>query len=227
MARESAAGAFLEHGWKGRIHAMRVWGSLDDLKNVDRIFMDTEEKKTAVIGEGSLCRFLHDGILKSGFCVLTDKRVYFKGCYLQKTGRAYQASKGEYTIDLKDVTGSGFSTTRFGIVFLMGILYVLVMTVLTGLFLLFVSEVEHYHFEMAAITRSCEILLVVGLAAVPVCYYLKPFRIFVIEYASGKIAFLANEYLENDMRLFQRELYKAKDACAAASAQEKPDEKPD
>lgn len=193
---------------------MEVEETIDGL---DEMFMDADEKEAAVLGKGQLHRFLEEGILKSGFCILTDRRVYFRGRYLQKTGSAYQASRGEYTIDLKDVTGSGFSTARFGVVFLLGILYVLVMTVLAGFFLFFLGEAQQYRFDMPSVFWSCKILLGLGLVAVPVCYYLKPFRVFVIEYSGGEIAFLVYDYLEDDMRLFQKALYRAKDAYMSDS----------
>lgn len=181
------------------------------MEDVSCIFMNAEETKAAVLYEWHLEKFLQDGVLKDGFCVLTDKRLYFKGRYLHNTGRSYQADRGEYTIELKDVTGSGFATTRFGIVFLLEILYVLVMTVVAGFFIYFMVKLEHYPLGLDSILWTCKVLLALGLAAVPVFYYLKPFRIFVIEYAGGKIGFFVEELLEGELVAFQRELYKAKD----------------
>lgn len=184
--------------------------------DVNSIFMDSGERQTAVVGEGYLYRFLKENTLRCGFCVLTDRRIYCKGTYFHKTGRAYRASKGDYTLEIKDVTASGYATTRFGIVFLLELLFVVVLTVLTGLFLLLVDAIEHYHFRMEDIIWGCTVLLVVGLVAAPIYYYVRPFRIFVIEYVSGKIAFLAFDYLEEDIRVFQRELYRIKDASVSA-----------
>lgn len=188
----------------------------ESMKELKELFVDLDEKETSVLGEGYLYRFLKEDILQSGFCVLTDKRLYFKGRYLHKAGRGYRSDKGEYAIDLKDVTGSGFSTARFGIVFFLGILFVIVLSVLTALFLRFVEVVDHLYFGNEAIIKSCLVLLVLGLIAVPIYYYLKPFRIFVIEYAGGGIAFLVFDYLEEDARVFQKALYKAKDTLASA-----------
>ena len=92
------------------------------------------------------------------------------------------------------------------------------LSLLTGLFLLFVEAVGHYYFRMDDITCNCLILVVLGLVAALVYYYLKPFRIFVIEYVNGTIAFLAFDYPEDDLRMFQRELHKAKDACSPISS---------
>ena len=182
------------------------------MKELKELFIDVNEKEASVLGEGYLYRFLKEDILHSGFCVLTDKRLYFKGRYFQKSGKGYRSDKGEYAIDLKDVTGSGFSTTRFGIVFFLEVLFVIVLAALTALFLRFVEVVDHLYFGNEAIIKCCLVFMVLGLFAVPIYYYLKPFRIFVIEYAGGGIAFLVFDYLEEDARLFQKALYKAKDA---------------
>lgn len=184
---------------------------METLKN---LFIDTKEKEAAVLGEGYLVPLRTKSFPMSGVCVLTDRRLYCKGRFFQKAGKVYQSDKGEYTIDLKDVTGSGFSTARFGAFLLFEILFVILLSILTGFFLLFVEKVEHSYFGLDAITWSCMILLVVGLVAAVIYYYLKPFRIFVIEYMTGKIAFLAFNYPEDDLRMFQRELHKAKDACS-------------
>ncbi len=183
---------------------------------LNSLFMDATERKAAILGEGFLYKFLDEGCMKSHFCVLTDKRVYVKGRYFHNMGRAYRVKKGEYTIDVRDVTGSGFSTARFGFVFLLGVLFVILLSVLTGCFLLFVQAVDHLYFGLHAIVSNCLILMCIGLVAVPVYYFVRPFKIFVIEYAGGKIAFLAFDFLEPDFRTFQQELYKAKDAFSPA-----------
>lgn len=164
--------------------------------------------------EGNMVRFLKEDVLRSGFCVLTNKRLYFKGRYFMKSGKGYRSDKGEYSVDLKDVTGSGFSTTRFGIVLFLEMLFVIVLSGLTALFLKFVEVVDNLHFGNELIIECCLGIMVIGLLIVPIYYYLNPFRIFVIEYVGGGIAFLvySYSYLENDSKMFQKALYKAKEA---------------
>ena len=96
-----------------------VWGrnaqgdGVKRMKEVKELFADANEKECSVLGEGYLYKFLTDDVLYRGFCVMTDRRLYFKGKYFQKVGRKFRPDKGEYTIDLKDVTSSGFTTARF------------------------------------------------------------------------------------------------------------------
>ena len=80
------------------------------------------------------------------------------------------------------------------------------------------EKVDHVYFGLQAIVSSCFIVMCIGLVAVPVCYLVRPFKIFVIEYTGGKIAFLSFELLEPDFRAFQQELYKAKDAFSPVAS---------
>ncbi len=184
------------------------------MAELNSLFMDAGETKAAILGEGFLYKFLDEGIMKDHFCVLTNKRIYVKGTYFHNTDGAYRIRKGDYTIDVKNVISTGFSTARFGGIFLLELLFAVFLTVLTGFFLRFVEIVDHVYFGMDSILWTCSVLLTIGLIAVPIYYYVRPFKIFVIEYGGGKIAFLAFEYLEDDFRTFQQELYKAKDALS-------------
>ncbi len=194
-------------------------GEFKSMEGLNNLFMDTTEKEAAILGEGILHRFLTKGILKSHYCILTNKRMYVRGTYFHNTDRAYRIRKGEYTIDVRDITSSGFSTARFGGVFVLEILFVILLSILTGFFLLFVQAVDHLYFGLDTIIWNCIILLIIGLVAVPIFFYFSPCRIFVIEYTGGKIAFLSFGYLDDDFRMFQRELFKVKDAYLDSSSQ--------
>lgn len=185
------------------------------MAELNSLFMDAAEKEAAILGHGFLYKFLEEGRMRSNFCVLTDRRVYVKGLYLHNTHRAYRLKRGESTLDVRDIVNSGFSTTRLGSVFLLEVLFVVLLSVAGGFFLRLVEILDHIYFGLDSIIWGCSILLTVGLIAVPIYYYFNPFKIFVLEYAGGKIAFLAYDYLEDDYRTFQRELYKAKDAFAS------------
>lgn len=187
------------------------------LKNLNK-------KKELEQRDGYLFKLLKEDILYNGLCVLTNKRVYFRGRYFQKAGKGYRSDRGEYMVELKDVTGFGFSTARFGILFFLGIVFVIVMSVLTALFLRLVEVVDHLYFGNEAIIHSCLAFLVLGLIAVPICYYLKPFKIFAIDYPGGGIAFLVFDFLEEDAKVFQKALYNAKEALTMGEDESAPKE---
>ncbi|WP_251206862.1 hypothetical protein [Acetatifactor aquisgranensis] len=184
------------------------------MAEINSLFMDAAEKEAAILGHGFLYKFLDEGRMRSNFCVLTDKRVYVRGLYLHNTYRAYRLKKGESTLDVRDIISSGFSTTRLGIVLALELLFVVLLSIATAFFLHFVEIVDHLYFGWDSIIWACSILLAVGLVAAPIYFFSTPFKIFVLEYAGGKIAFLAFDYLEDDFRTFQRELYRARDAFA-------------
>ena len=184
------------------------------MAEINSLFMDAGEKEAAILGHGFLYKFLEEGRMRSNFCVLTDKRVYVRGLYLHNTHRAYRLKRGESTLDVRDIVSSGFSTTRKGIVLALELLFAVLLSIASAFFLHFVEIVDHLYFGWDSIIWACSILLVVGLVAASIYFFSTPFKIFVIEYAGGKIAFLAFDYLEDDFREFQRELYKARDAFA-------------
>lgn len=78
------------------------------IKNLSEIIIDPQEQKIAVMGSGYLDSLLHGGVLRKGFGILTDKRFYFKGkCFTKALGRRVKVDQ-EYTVDLENITASGF-----------------------------------------------------------------------------------------------------------------------
>ena len=57
--------------------------------------------------------YINNKEIRKGFAFLTDKRVYFKGSCLSGKGRALVKSDEERTVDVKNITGSGFTYHRF------------------------------------------------------------------------------------------------------------------
>lgn len=187
------------------------------MAELSSIFMDASEKEASIVGEGFLYKFLESGVLKDRFCVLTDKRLYVRGWYLHNTDGAYRIRKGEYTIDVDKIICSGFSTARFGGLFILELLLAIFLCVSAGFFLHFVEIVDNVYFGTDSIIWACSILLAISFVAVPIYFYVCPQKIFVIEYGGGRIAFLSYEYLDDDFRRFQRDLYRVKDAFTSAA----------
>lgn len=78
------------------------------VKDLSQIIIDPQEQKIAVMGSSYLESMLHGGGLSKGFGILTDKRFYFKGkCFTKAFGRRVKVDQ-EYTVDLENVTASGF-----------------------------------------------------------------------------------------------------------------------
>lgn len=66
----------------------------------------------AVLGNSTAQRFLATGELGNGFIVLSNRRVYFHGKCLLRTGRRFAHIREERIVDISNVTGTGFVHIR-------------------------------------------------------------------------------------------------------------------
>lgn len=67
-----------------------------------------EEEIMACLGNNLAQTFVSTGELGNGFAILSNKRVYFKGKCLIRKGKGFYSRTEERTVDLDDVTGTGF-----------------------------------------------------------------------------------------------------------------------
>lgn len=179
------------------------------MNNMSNLFVDANEKEISTLGSNYLRNFLSTGSLENGFCTVTDKRVYFRGKCYTKSGNNYKSTKEEKTVDLKDVTGTGFTFIKRFWLMILAILCTIWAVVLT--FSLVASLPELNESE-----GWSSILLVIFVAILPTIvlwglYWFFKVKVFEISFAGGKIAFKASSYNENEVNNFQRALRQAKD----------------
>lgn len=179
------------------------------MNNMSNLFVDANEKEISALGSNYLRNFLSTGSLENGFCTVTDKRVYFRGKCYTKSGNNYKSTKEEKTVDLKDVTGTGFTFIKRFWLMILAILCTIWAVVLT--FSLVASLPELNESE-----GWSSILLVIFVAILPTIvlwglYWFLKVKVFEISFAGGKIAFKASSYNENEVNNFQRALRQAKD----------------
>jgi len=163
-------------------------------------FIDSNETQQAVLGGGYLQNFISSGSVGKGFCVVSNKRVYFKGKSYTKSGSHYKSTKEEKIVALDDVTGTGFSMTKS----------------LTALIWLFISFIFLIFMFITAVASNSVPALILG--AIPIVVFLLVYllynvRIFEIVYAGGSITFRASNYSIAEIRQFQKDLITAKDAA--------------
>lgn len=189
------------------------------MENLQSMFADSNEKQIATLGAGYLKNFLATGSLDKGFCAVSDKRVYFKGKCYYKSGKHYKSTKEERTVDLKDITGTGFSNTkRFGL-FVASVIY----SILAVLFDIYAIFELNRNLEYGYDSAVPDIILCIVLVLVPslvlwILYFVLKFKVFEIAYAGGKIAFKASNYSEDEMQSFQKQLRRAKDNCISTAS---------
>ncbi len=83
-----------------------------DKRRMSELFVSAEEKYISSLGNGYFLNFLSDGAVKKAFAFISDKRVYFRGSCYTGRGKALLISEENRTVDIKDVTGSGFIYRR-------------------------------------------------------------------------------------------------------------------
>lgn len=106
-------------------------------------FMNPKEKLVVTLGNTYIENFFNTGWIQKGFAVVSDKRVYFQGTsydvlYKNNGKRKVVTTRKSRTVDLKDVTGTGFEqTSRTGylvvgiimmIIFIVGVLYITIIS---------------------------------------------------------------------------------------------------
>lgn len=100
-----------------------------EIEKLSGSFVSRDEKYIASLGNGYIMNYLTKGSMSKGFSFITDKRVYFKGSCLSGTGKKLVKTDEERTVDVKNITGSGFIYQRYwGIILslLVGILAICV-----------------------------------------------------------------------------------------------------
>ena len=82
-------------------------------KIAKEFFVSPNERLIAVLGNSYMERVINNGNLENGFAVVSDKRAYFQGTsyaitYSNNGKRRIVKTKQSRTVDLKDITGTGF-----------------------------------------------------------------------------------------------------------------------
>lgn len=76
-------------------------------------FVDPTETPQAELGSGFIQSYLGGGTISKGFVVATQRRAYFKGkSYFKDFKGHWKKQMQERTVDLKDITGTGYTSMR-------------------------------------------------------------------------------------------------------------------
>ena len=176
------------------------------------IFVDTNEMYITALGNNYLANYITSGQLKRGFAVLSNKRIYFKGKAYTKEGSRYTLSKEEKTVDLRDITGTGFTKIRnvsdllisaisFGIVFILFMQRAKLLGIMEEDRFILLQIIIGLLFVASPITALAYLLF----------YFFYNISLFEIMFAGGKIAFDTKFYKEKYIKNFQSEIRRAKD----------------
>lgn len=181
----------------------------DDSEKFSKLYIDKNEKVVSFLGSSYVMNYLNSGELKEGACLLTDKRIYYKGKSYKKSGEHLIKNKEETIVDVKDITASGFTeSVNTGLLIKSWILLILTLFI----FLAFPSPIEVWediadHFNYAII-YIVEAILIVFTIINFVKYSLQRVKLFYIAFAGGTLAFKATDYSYRDIHKFNRSLRK-------------------
>lgn len=170
--------------------------------DTNNLFFSPNEREVAVLGSSFLMNYISAGEIRNGSCVLSDKRVYFKGkCYSREGGRLIKTAE-ESTVDIKDITASGFSYSSKAGIFILGCFF----AILTFIMLIFISTFGGFFYIGLLATIATFIV-----------HSLTKVKLFYIAFAGGKIAFRASDYSHSEIQRFQKKLRLTIDAYAEKS----------
>ena len=196
-----------------------------EIEKLSQSFASRDEKYIASLGNGYIMNYLTNGSMSKGFAFITNRRVYFKGSCLSGTGKKLVKTNEERTVDVKNITGSGFIYQRY-----LGILIALFVSLLASLagavwgvllsfFLSSGSSAPAPGGESAesSLNTFYVPIAILGITLVIACcigiknYLLKRKTLFRIEYAGGCIAFDVSFYAKAEIDDFQKQLRRVKD----------------
>lgn len=78
------------------------------MAQITDVFTSPDERLEAVLGTNAAQNFLSTGIMGNGFIILSDRRVYFRGRCLKREGKRFTYIREDRTVDVENVTGTGF-----------------------------------------------------------------------------------------------------------------------
>lgn len=165
------------------------------------IFVEPDENYIGSLGDGYLNSFLTSKKIKQCIALLSDKRVYLRGNMIDMNGGKFSRTNIQKTIDVEDITGTGF-------IYVSAKLWKLILAILLGLltillgFIGLIDEVGVLFLPASAIFIPT-ILLIVS--------YIKARKtLFFIEYAGGCISFDASIYGLVESQDFEKQIRRVK-----------------
>ena len=172
-------------------------GALIENRNkYEDIFVDPRERYLGALGDGYINSFLTNKEMEKCIAILSDRRVYLRGNMIDFNQGKFGRYNMQKTIDLEDITGTGFVYTSSSLWKLIVALFLLVL-IITAILL---GKVEFL------------IILIIPAILLMVSYFIERETLFFIEYAGGCIKFDASIYSLEESKDFEKQIRRAKNA---------------
>jgi hypothetical protein len=176
----------------------------------EKIFVEPDENFIGSLGDEYLNSFLTTKKIKKCIAILSDKRVYLRGNMIDINSGKISRTNIQKTVDLEDVTGTGFIYTSPKIwELILGILFICAALAcvprIIGWYRFFL-EYGTFNPSTSTIALACLVA-----AALMVVLYIKSRKTyFFIEYAGGCIKFNASMYALAESQDFEKQIRRAK-----------------
>lgn len=163
-------------------------------QKLKKIFIEPDEQLLGKFGNDYFVNLLYKKTEKC-HALLTDKRIYLKGAFYSGSGKSILYTTEERTLDLEDVTGTGFIYEQSSIIMLFSLLPIILAMIydLNNVVVLFIS------------------IIIATLIAICVLFKSRK-TFFFIDYAGGRIKIDASLIGLSDVQDFHKQMRRAKDA---------------
>ena len=176
-----------------------------------RFFSNPNEKLITTLGNSYIQNYFANGSISRGFAVVSNRRAYFRGTsydisYDNRGKKRVNKTARSRIVDLKDITGTGYDSTREVSLLWSGwilLIIALVMAISSG-----TSQSSD---DTAGILSAMAIVLLFGALIAFFAYFRSRLTLISIQYAGGEIAFNVNWFPQAEMDDFQKQLRLAKD----------------
>ena len=180
------------------------------IREASDIFVDPDEKQIAVLGSGYLSNLIQNGQLAKGFGILTDSRFYYRGKGFVRMGKMLHKTDEEKTIDLQDITASGFLYSRNTILAVLSFVLTVIAIVLD---VVTYDAASSWYASDSDVTLSWLALIGGGIVVLAawIWFILYKRAVYQIFFAGGAISIKASAYGSRQLHDFDRQLRQAKD----------------
>ncbi len=160
-----------------------------------KLLIEESEEVIAVLGNNIAQTFISTGVIGKGFSLLSNKRLYIKGKCLVRKGKAVFSKNEEKTVDLNDITGTGFIYNK-------AVWAKIVAIICGGMTVPMLLNVLLGHLFLMT---PFSIYLILGIIFFAI-YKTFNYSAFEISYAGGNIAFDLHWITEGEAKEFQRQV---------------------
>lgn len=176
-------------------------------------FIEETETPIAYLGSNFLQSYLGGQGLSRGFAVVSNKRFYAKGeCFVSNLDGKWKKAMQEKVVDLKDITGTGYTTTRLFSELLKALIFFGIFAIL-GIICIFINNSSMKYDDILDFIGVVA-LISLGIAIINTCLYVFRKRtLFAVEFAggTGNISFLTHWISKDEIDAFQVKLRQAKE----------------